>query len=448
MRHPAFKSYDVRGRLGEDLDADLVRRVGRAFARTLGAAQVVVGRDARPSSPALLDALAEGLCDEGAEVLDLGLCGTEEVYHATADGGADGGVMVTASHNPIDWNGLKVVREGARPIAWESGLGAIHDLALGDLGGPAGGGARRALDGRPAYASHVAGYLDGAIRPLRVLVNAGNGAAGPTFDAVAARLDAAVEWVRLDWEPDPTFPNGIPNPLLPANRDRTARAVVEAGADMGVAWDGDFDRCFFFDEVGDFLDGEHVVALLARAFLAREPGANIVYEPRVIWATQAAIAEAGGRAVASRTGHAHLKASLREHDAPYGGEMSAHHYFRDFSYCDSGIIPALLMTGLLGRSLAPLSAMAADLRARFPSSGEINFAPADAQAALARFEAAYAAQARDVDRLDGLSLDFGDWRTNVRVSNTEGLLRLNVETRGDRDLLAGKVAELSAFLGG
>jgi phosphomannomutase len=301
MRHPAFKAYDVRGRLGPDLDADLVRRIGRAFARTLGASRVVVGRDARPSSPALLDALVEGLRDEGAEVLDLGLCGTEEVYHATADGGADGGVMVTASHNPIDWNGLKVVREGARPIAWESGLQAIHDLALGDFETPEARGARRPLDARPAYADHVAGYLDGAVRPLRVLVNAGNGAAGPTFDAVAARLDAPVEWVRLDWAPDGTFPNGIPNPLLPENRARTARAVVEAGADMGVAWDGDFDRCFFFDEQGGFLDGEHVVALLARAFLLREPGAAIVHEPRVIWATETAIAEAGGRAAVSRT---------------------------------------------------------------------------------------------------------------------------------------------------
>ena len=451
-RLPAFKSYDVRGRLGPDLDEAVARRIGRAFARTLGARTVVVGRDARPSSPALQEAVIAGLIDEGARALDVGLCGTEEVYFATADQGADGGVMVTASHNPIDWNGFKVVREGSRPIAWETGLEAVHDLvAGGDLGPAPGGGERVAVDARPAYAAHVAGYLDPeGLRPLKVLVNAGNGAAGPTFDAVAAILagrGVPFEWVRMDWEPDETFPNGIPNPLLPGNRARTARAVLEHGADFGVAWDGDFDRCFLFDERGGFVDGEHMVALLARAFLAREPGATIVHEPRVVWATRSAIEDAGGRAVAVRTGHAHLKAALREHDAPYGGEMSAHHYFRDFAYCDSGVIPALLVAGLVARAQAPLSAMVGEMRERFPSSGEINFAPDDPQAALARFEAAYGAQARDVDRLDGLSMDFGAWRANLRVSNTEGLLRLNVETRGDRGLLAAKVAEVSGFLG-
>ncbi len=453
MRLPAFKSYDVRGRLGVDLDEALARRIGRAFVRVLGAGEVVVGRDARPSSPALQAAVIEGIRDEGARAIDIGLCGTEEVYFTVPHLGAGGGVMVTASHNPIDWNGLKVVREGSSPIAWETGLGAIHDLVVADgLGEPRAPGERRDLDARPAYAEHVAGYLDGQdLRPLRILVNAGNGAAGPTFDAVAAVLaarSAPFEWVRMDWEPDPAFPNGIPNPLLPENRARTAQAVVDEACDFGVAWDGDFDRCFLFDETGGFVDGELVVALLARAFLGREPGAPIVHEPRVIWATQAAIAEAGGRSILARTGHAHLKSALRAHDAPYGGEMSAHHYFRDFAYCDSGVIPALLVAGLVARGEAPLSAMVREMRARFPSSGEINFAPADAQAALARFEAAYAARARDVDRLDGLSLDFGEWRANVRVSNTEGLLRLNVETRGDRALLESKVAELSAFLGG
>ncbi len=456
MRLPAFKSYDVRGRLGVDLDEALARRIGRAFVRVLGAESVVLGRDARPSSPALRDALVKGILDEGAQAIDIGLCGTEEVYYATSDMDADGGIMVTASHNPIDWNGLKVVRDGSRPIAWETGLGEMHDLVARGLVDDAPRPRHRTgwtqVDARPSYAQHVAGYLDGeGLRPLRILVNAGNGSAGPTFDAVAAVLaarGAPFEWVRMDWAPDPTFPNGIPNPLLPENRKRTAQAVVDEACDFGVAWDGDFDRCFLFDETGGFVDGEHMVALLARAFLGREPGAPIVHEPRVIWATQAAVAEAGGRSILARTGHAHLKAALREHDAPYGGEMSAHHYFRDFAYCDSGMIPALLVAGLVARSGVPLSAMVREMRARFPSSGEINFAPADAQAALARVEAAYAPLARDVDRLDGLSLDFGEWRANVRVSNTEGLLRLNVETRGDRALLDRKVAELSAFLAG
>ncbi|MBP1805542.1 phosphomannomutase [Rubellimicrobium aerolatum] len=452
-RLSCFKSYDVRGRLGEELDEALMHRIGRAFAQVTRAERVVTGRDVRPTSPALQAALVEGLRDEGTDVLDLGLCGTEEVYFATAHTGAGGGLMVTASHNPIDYNGLKIVREGARPIAWDTGLKDIHDLVVADrFGTSSGRGTWAGLDLRPAYAAHVASYLDPAgLRPLRVLVNAGHGAAGPTFDAIAAELarrGVPFDFVRLDHEPDPTFPQGIPNPLLPENRARSERAVREAGADMGVVWDGDFDRCFLFDERGGFIDGEYVVALLARAFLAKEPGAPIVHEPRVIWATQAMIEEAGGRSVICRTGHAHLKAALREQDAPYGGEMSAHHYFRDFAYCDSGMIPWLLVAGLLARQEQPLSALVDDLRTRFPSSGEINFALADPAGAIARFEAAYGAAARSADRLDGLSLDMGDWRANVRMSNTESLLRLNIEARGDRRLLEAKVAEVSALLAG
>ena len=450
-RHPAFKSYDIRGRLGIDLDEALLYRVGRAFAQVTRAENVVVGRDVRPSSPAHQAALIDGLRDEGTDVLDIGLCGTEEVYFATVHTGAGGGLMVTASHNPIDWNGLKVVREGSRPIAWETGLGEMHDLVLADrFGAPSGRGTWAGADLRPAYAAHVAGYLDPrGLRPLRILVNAGHGAAGPTFDAVAKRLaerGAPFDFVRLDHEPDPTFPQGIPNPLLPENRARSERAVREARADMGVVWDGDFDRCFLFDEQGGFIAGEYVVALLAKAFLAKEPGASIIHEPRVIWATQALIEESGGRSVLCRTGHAHLKAAMREQDAPYGGEMSAHHYFRDFAYCDSGMIPWLLVAGFLARQDQPLSALVGDLRRLFPSSGEINFSLPDPAAALARFEATYAAQARSADRLDGLSLDLGNWRANVRMSNTEALLRLNIETRGDRELLDRKIAEVSALL--
>lgn len=452
-RLACFKSYDIRGRLGSDLDEGLMHRIGRAYAQVTRAETVVVGRDVRPSSPALQAALIEGLRDEGTNVLDLGLCGTEEVYFGTAHTGADGGLMVTASHNPIDWNGLKIVREGARPIAWDTGLSEIHDLVVASsFGSSSGRGTWAGADLRPAYAAHVASYLDPqGLRPLRILVNAGNGAAGPTFDAIAAQLaERAVpfEFVRLDHEPDPTFPHGIPNPLLPENRARSEAAVREAKADMGVVWDGDFDRCFLFDGDGGFIDGEYVVALLARAFLAKEPGAPIVHEPRVIWATQALVEEAGGRSILCRTGHAHLKAALREHDAPYGGEMSAHHYFRDFAYCDSGMIPWLLVAGLMARQHEPLSALVDDLRTRFPSSGEINFALPDPAGALARFEAAYGGQAKSVDRLDGLSIDMGDWRANVRMSNTEALLRLNIETRGDRGLLEAKVAEVSALLGG
>jgi phosphomannomutase len=452
-RLACFKSYDVRGKLGSELDGDLCYRIGRAFARVLEPTLVVTGRDVRESSPALQAALIAGLRDEGVDVIDLGLCGTEEVYFATDHYGAGGGLMVTASHNPIDYNGIKMVREGARPISDESGLRAVHDLVVADDFGPAKPqGTLRRENPRETYADRVVSYLDPeGLRPLKIVVNAGNGVAGPTFDVIAERLEALgvpFQFVRMHHEPSARFPNGIPNPLLPENQPVTARAVVEAGADMGVAWDGDFDRCFFFDEKGGFIDGEYVVGLLAKAFLAKEPGARIVHEPRVMWNTVDVVTQGGGEPVVCRTGHAHLKAKMREVDAVYGGEMSAHHYFRAFMYCDSGMIPALLVAEVLGRSDQPLSALVGGMRARFPSSGEINFAIADKAGAIARFEAAYVPQAVSVDRLDGVSLDMGDWRVNLRVSNTENMLRLNVETKGDRALLDARVAEISGLLQG
>jgi phosphomannomutase len=446
-----FKSYDIRGRLGIELDQSLAYRIGRGVARVLDPGMVVTGRDVRESSPGLQTALIQGLRDEGVDVIDIGLCGTEEVYFATDHYGAGGGLMVTASHNPIDYNGIKLVREGARPISAETGLNAIRDLvAEGAFGPPKRVGALRRENPRDAYADRVVSYLDPAgLAPLKILVNAGNGTAGPAFDAIAERLDAIgapFSFVRINHEPDSKFPNGIPNPLLPENQPATGAAVRAAGADMGVAWDGDFDRCFFFDETGGFIDGEYVVALLARAFLAKEPGARIVHDPRVMWNTVDVVTRGGGVPVVSRTGHAHLKARMREVDAVYGGEMSAHHYFRAFMYCDSGMIPWLLVAEVLARQAEPLSALVADMRARFPSSGEINFHMEDKGAAIARFESAYLPLARAEDRLDGLSLDMGEWRVNLRSSNTENVLRLNLETRGDRALLAAKVAEVTAVL--
>ncbi|WP_138470113.1 phosphomannomutase [Poseidonocella sp. HB161398] len=452
MRHTAFKSYDIRGRLGVDLDADLAYRIGRGYARVFAPALVAVGRDIRESSPELAAALARGLADEGVEVKDLGLCGTEEIYFAADHLGAGGGLMVTASHNPIDYNGIKMVREGARPISWDSGLGQIHDLVMAGDFGPAAAvpGTIAPCDIRPAYVEKVLSFAPAAaLAPLKIVVNAGNGAAGPTFDALAPALEAAgIEFVRVHHEPDSAFPNGIPNPLLPENRAATAEAVTAAGADFGVAWDGDFDRCFLFDETGGFVDGEYIVALLAQAFLAKVPGARIVHDPRVQWNTQATVAAAGGEAVVSRTGHALIKAKMREVDAVYGGEMSAHHYFRDFMYCDSGMIPWLVVAELVCRAGRPLGELVAEMRAGFPSSGEINFHLEDPEAALARVEAAYLEGAEEVDRLDGLSLAYPGWRVNLRKSNTEPVLRLNVETRGDRGLLEGKVAELSALIAG
>lgn len=445
-----FKAYDIRGRLGEELNEDIACRIGRAFAHVLAARKVCVGRDCRASSEALMAATVEGLLAAGAEVLDLGLCGTEEMYHAVTHFGADGGIEVTASHNPMDYNGMKMVRAGSAPLD-PATMRAVHDMADGgDF--PAGGQGRVAAapGARAGYVATVAGFADpAALRPLHILVNCGNGAAGPTFDALAEALQAKgapFRYTRLHHDPDGSFPNGIPNPLLPENQPVTAQAVVAAGADIGIAFDGDFDRCFFFDEAGEFVPGEYVVALLASAFLGKEAGATIIHDPRVVRATQDAVAQGGGRAVMARTGHAFLKAAMRETGAVYGGEMSAHHYFRDFMACDSGMIPWLLVAELMGRTGQPLSALVGRMRAGFPSSGEINFRVQDAGAAVARVEAALGPKARARDTTDGLSLDFGAWRLNLRSSNTEPLLRLNVEARDDAALVARGVEEVRALI--
>lgn len=449
-----FKAYDIRGRLGEELDEAIAGRIGRAFAEALGARRVVLGRDCRASSVALAEAVAQGLVEAGAEVLDLGLCGTEEMYWATSAFGADGGIEVTASHNPIDYNGMKMVGAGSAPLDAETGLAAVRALAEAPAPPPArGGGARRdvARQARASYVAAVLRFVDpAALRPLRILVNAGNGAAGPTFDAIAGalgRAGAPLTFLRMHHEPDGSFPNGIPNPLLPENQPPTAAAVVAAGADFGVAWDGDFDRCFLFDHEGRFIPGEYIVGLLAEAFLEKEPGAAIVHDPRVVWNTRDIVAARGGRAVQSRTGHAFVKAAMRASGAVYGGEMSAHHYFRDFVHCDSGMIPWLLVAELVSRRGRSLAELVAARRAAFPSSGEINFRLPDAAAAVARVAAALRPEAVEEDRTDGLSLAFADWRFNLRASNTEPLLRLNVEARGSEARVAEGVARVRALLG-
>ncbi len=448
-----FKAYDVRGRLGEDLDTDIAYRIGRAFAQARGARRVVLGRDSRASSPELAAAVARGLVDGGAEVLDLGLAGTEEVYFATADQGADGGIEVTASHNPIDYNGMKMVAAGSAPLDPETEMPAIADLAQSGAFAAAGDGTIRPLpEARAAYARALVDFIDVAdLRPMTVLVNAGNGTAGPTFDAIAAELarrGAPLTFIRRHHDVDSSFPNGIPNPLLPENQPDTADALRAAGADLGVAWDGDFDRCFFFDATGRFIPGEYIVGLLAAAFLEKAPGETIVHDPRVILNTRAVIEEAGGRAVASRTGHAFLKRKMRETGAIYGGEMSAHHYFRDFAYCDSGMIPWLLVVELLSRKQTTLAALLSERMRACPSSGERNFRLADPDAAIARVVAAFEPLAVGRDDLDGISLDFGDWRFNLRRSNTEPVVRLNVESRGDAALVEAKAAEIAALLQG
>ncbi len=449
--YTCFTAYDVRGRLGEELNEDIALRIGRAFAEVLGARRVVLGRDPRGSSVALAGAVSEGLMLAGCEVIDLGLCGTEEMYFAVTHLGADGGIEVTASHNPMNYNGLKMVRRGSAPLDAASGMAAIKALAESGAFAVQEQGAWTLGGGvRAAYVDKVLSFVDlGALRSLKIVVNAGNGAAGPTFDAIAAQLaakGAPLEFVRMYHNADGSFPNGIPNPLLPENQPATAQAVIAAGADMGVAWDGDFDRCFLFDHSGTFVPGEYIVGLLAQVFLAKEPGARIVHDPRVIWNTIDIVTKSGGVAQASRTGHAFVKQAMRDTGAVYGGEMSAHHYFRDFMACDSGMIPWLLVAELIGRSGTSLADLLAARRTAFPSSGEINFKVASPRDCMARIAAAYAPKAQARDDLDGLSLDFGEWRFNLRASNTEPLLRLNVESRERADLVQRGVAEISALI--
>ncbi|GGD30150.1 phosphomannomutase [Sinisalibacter lacisalsi] len=446
-----FKAYDIRGRLGENLDEGIARRIGAGFARALGARKVVLGRDIRASSEALSAAVAEGLTGQGVEVLNLGLSGTEEMYFATTHFGADGGICVTASHNPMDYNGMKMVKAGSAPLDPAKELAQVKAMAEAELAPAATRGAVHAADGaRAAYVARVLSFVDiAALKPLKLLVNAGNGAAGPTFDAILEALvaqGAPLDVVRLHHDPDPSFPKGIPNPLLEDNQPVTGEAVRAHGADIGIAWDGDFDRCFLFDAKGRFIPGEYVVGLLAEAFLVKEPGAKIVHDPRVVWNTQEIVARLGGEAVQSRTGHAFVKQVMRETGAVYGGEMSAHHYFRDFMACDSGMIPWLLVLELMSRRGAPLAALVDARRAAFPSSGEINFRVEDVATVISCIEAAYAPDATARDDTDGLSLAFPDWRFNLRASNTEPLLRLNVEAKGNADQLAARVEDLRVLI--
>lgn len=437
-----FKAYDIRGRIPDELNEDIAWRIGRAYAEYLKPQRVVVGRDVRLTSEALFRALAAGLNEGGADVLDIGLCGTEEVYFATFSEGAEGGVMVTASHNPMDYNGLKLVREGSKPISGDSGLDVIRRLAEeGTFGSRPRPGKITSLDARENYIRHLLGYIDPrALKPLRVVVNAGNGCAGPVVDALEPHL--SLELIKVHHEPEGTFPNGIPNPLLPENRAATRDAVLEYGADLGVAWDGDFDRCFLFDERGEFIEGYYVVGLLAATLLARHPGAKIIHDPRLTWNTVDVVRQAGGIPVQSKTGHAFIKERMRAEDAVYGGEMSAHHYFREFAYCDSGMVPWLMVAALMSGTGQPLSALVGERMALFPASGEINRRLHDADAAIAEVSRLYGPRALEIDRTDGIGMEFPEWRFNLRSSNTEPVLRLNVESRGDQGLMRKKTREL------
>jgi len=443
-----FKAYDIRGRIPDQLNPDIAYRIGNATADFLDAKRVVVGRDMRLSSAGLADEVIRGLTEAGVEAIDIGLGGTEMVYFGVTHLGADGGIMVTASHNPADYNGLKLVREEAKPISGDTGLADIRALAESDARKTsATPGSRREVSVFDAYIEHMLGYVDlDALKPLKLVVNPGNGCAGLALAGLEPHLP--FEFIKLFDEPDGTFPNGIPNPLLPENRGATIDAVKAHGADLGIAWDGDFDRCFFFDENGGFVEGYYVVGLLAESLLATNPGAKIVHDPRLTWNTLDIVEKAGGEAVQSKSGHSFIKETMRKVDGIYGGEMSAHHYFRDFSYADSGMIPWLLVAELLSTTGKTLSQLVGERQALYPASGEINRKVEDAGETLSRVEQKFAPGAISVDRTDGLSFEFADWRFNVRMSNTEPVVRLNVESRGDEALMAERTAEVLEVIGG
>jgi phosphomannomutase len=460
-----FKAYDLRGRIPVELNDDVAYRVARGYAQFLAqsgdrdgggapgdgapraaALRIVVGRDIRLSSAALTDAVCRGLNDSGAEVYDIGICGTEGVYFATFDGGYDGGIMITASHNPPDYNGMKFVREQSKPISGDNGLQDIRGFAeRAEFSAAARAGARHRIDVTQAYVAHLLSYVDtNKLKPLRIVVNAGNGGAGLIIDELEPHLPFTFH--KVHHEPDGRFPNGIPNPMLEENRAPTVDAIRRHGADFGIAWDGDFDRCFFFDEKGGFIEGYYIVGLLASVLLRGHTGAKVVHDPRLTWNTVEVVKANGGVPVLSKSGHAFIKQRMREVDGIYGGEMSAHHYFRRFAYCDSGMIPWLIVAQILCESGLTLSQLVGERIGLFPVSGELNYRVPDAKATLAAFEARYSPQALVVDRTDGVSFEFEDWRFNLRSSNTEPLIRLNVEARGSVSLMHAKTQELLTLL--
>ena len=444
----SFKAYDIRGRIPDEFNEDVAYLIGRAYGEFLKPRKVCVGHDIRLTSPSISQALEKGLADHGCDVVDIGLSATEEIYFVTSDMKLDGGIMVTASHNPADYNGMKLVRHESRPISGDTGLKDIERLVLehafGDVADPRG--AVTHVNTKDAYIDHLLTYIDvKKIAPLKVVMNCGNGCAGPILERLEPRIP--IEFIKIFPEPDGSFPNGIPNPLLPENRDVTIDAVIAHKADLGIAWDGDCDRCFFFDETGEFIEGYYVVGFLAQAFLRDRPGSKIVHDPRLVWNTIEIVREHGGIPVMCKSGHAFIKDRMRKEDAVYGGEMSAHHYFKEFAYCDSGMIPWLLLIQTISTEGRPLSELVKARMEKYPVSGEINRTVSDPKAVMQAIQAHYASSAVSVDHIDGVSMEFDRWRFNLRPSNTEPVIRLNVETRQDKHLLAEKTEELLAMIG-
>ena len=450
-----FKAYDIRGEVNVNIDENIIYRIGRSLSQHFEAKSVVIGYDSRETSPTFASAIAKGVQDSGACAMNIGLAGTEEMYWAVSEFDACAGIEITASHNPINYNGVKIVKSKSQPLHEENDFKAIKKLAeKAVFSSPTHPGKiiDRSVEAREAYVDRVLSFIDiEKFSPLKIVVNCGNGTAGPTFDTIAERLSAAnapLDFVLINHAPDYTFPNGVPNPLLPENHYATAEAVKAVDADLGIAFDGDFDRCFFFDGNGTFVPGEYVVGLLASIFLDRELGAKIVHDPRVIWNTQNIVNSKKGIAVQSKTGHSFIKHTMRKHQAIYGGEMSGHHYFRDFAYCDSGMIPWLLICELLSKSRQSLADLVQDRFEAYPSTGETNFRVEDAKASIDRVVANFSAQAESLDTTDGVSMTFPDWRFNLRRSNTEPLVRLNIESRGEHKGLDQKVTTIANLLGG
>lgn len=451
-----FKAYDIRGELGTELNEDIAYRIGRAYGEFIRPKTIVVGGDVRLTSESLKLALANGLRDAGTDVLDIGMSGTEEIYFATFHLGIDGGIEVTASHNPMNYNGMKLVREGARPVSGDTGLRDVQRLAEANDFAPveeSKRGSYKQISVLDAYVDHLMGYIElsNFTKPMKLVINSGNGAAGHIIDEIEKRFkqaNAPVTFIKVHHEADGNFPNGIPNPLLPECRKDTSDAVREHQADMGIAFDGDFDRCFLFDENAEFIEGYYIVGLLAEAFLKKEPGAKIIHDPRLTWNTIDVVTKAGGIPVMSKTGHAFIKERMREEDAVYGGEMSAHHYFRDFAYCDSGMIPWLLVAELLAVKGQTLFALVSERMEAFPCSGEINSKIANAKEKIEIIKERYVTDECELNLTDGISVNFSDWRFNLRTSNTEPLVRLNVESKNNSALMNEKTTDILALLNG
>lgn len=449
-----FKAYDIRGKLGEELNENITYRIGRATAQTLEAKTIVLGFDARETSPSLAQAVRNGICDFGADVFEIGLAGTEEMYFAVSEFEACAGIAVTASHNPLDYNGMKIVKKRSQPLL-ENEFASIKTLAENSQfvyvpENHIGSVYEKQKEAREAYINKIVSFVDlKNIKPLKIVLNSGNGTAGPVIDDLFKKIEVKgvkTDFVRVHHQPDSSFPHGIPNPLLEQNHSLTADIVVKENADFGVAFDGDFDRCFLFDHLGNFIPGEYVVGVLAQIFLNKENGGTIIHDPRVIWNTIDAVKSSGGNAISSKTGHAFVKATMRKEEAIYGGEMSAHHYFRDFAYCDSGMIPWLMIWELLSTKDVLLVDLISERRNLFPSSGEINFSVSDSLKCISKVKDYYSLNAIEFEEIDGLSMCFETWRFNLRNSNTEPLVRLNVETKGDKFLLLDKIKELKDFI--